>query len=170
MNNSKIVVLIILAVVGFFLIPLIAMPISSLLMPNPPLPEITYGEFPFRLEYEINGDAVVIEDTVICEFDGLEFSWGGEGKFRKWKSRLASGSQGNYLLLLTIDGINDLQCNVRDPAYYMGETSLGHYNDEKPPGVFLKNGPVLSQKEVLEKYGIHFISWEFTLPIENTFK
>jgi hypothetical protein len=23
---------------------------------NPPTPEITYGEFPFRLEYEINGE------------------------------------------------------------------------------------------------------------------
>ena len=166
MNKSVTVALAILLLV--LLIPLIGLPISSLLKPNPPLPEITYGEFPFRIEYEINGDRVVVEDTVICEFDGFEFSWGGEGKFRKWKSHLASGSQGNYLLLLTIDGTNDLYCTVRGPSYYMGEV-YGYYDDEKPPGAFLKNGHVLSSQELFDRYGIRFISWEFSPPIENNF-
>ncbi|MGC3014791.1 hypothetical protein ACPTH2_17305, partial [Enterococcus faecium] len=36
----------------------------------PPLPEITYGEFPFSLEYEIDEERILIEDTVIAEFIG----------------------------------------------------------------------------------------------------
>lgn len=162
--------LIIFAVVGILLIPLIGLFISSCLKADPPLPEITYGEFPFKIEYEINGELVVIEDTVICEFTGFKFSWGGEGKMRQWKSHLASGRQGNYLLLRIVDGINDLYCNVRDPAYYMGESSRGFYDNEKPPGSFLKNGPVLSSQELFDKYGIRFISWEFSPPIENKFR
>ena len=39
---------------------------------NPPAPEITYGEFPIKVTCEINGEIKVIEDTVICEFDGFE--------------------------------------------------------------------------------------------------
>ena len=51
------------------------------------MPEIRYGEFPFRLEYEINGERFVIEDTVICEFDGIGWNE-AQGKFRKWKDYL----------------------------------------------------------------------------------
>ncbi len=68
--------------------------------PNPPRPEITYGEFPFRLEYEINGERKVIQDTLICKFDGFG-SDEGRGKYRKWKTRLASGNE--RLTLLKVD-------------------------------------------------------------------
>lgn len=32
---------------------------------NPPKPEITYGEFPISITYEIDGQTKVIDDTVI---------------------------------------------------------------------------------------------------------
>ena len=37
-------------------------------------PQITEGEFPFVLEYEINGERHIIEDTVVCKFDGYDLS------------------------------------------------------------------------------------------------
>jgi len=49
----------------------------------PPEPEITYGEFPFRLEYEIDGERFVIEDVVIVEFMG---SFRGNPTTRPWRS------------------------------------------------------------------------------------
>ena len=35
----------------------------------PPLPKITYGEFPYRLEYEIDNKCYIVEDVLIAEFD-----------------------------------------------------------------------------------------------------
>ena len=63
--------------------------IGSCQRPDPPRPEITYSEFPFRIEYEINGELVVIEDAVICEFDGFQPNWSGGDKTRKWKVSFA---------------------------------------------------------------------------------
>lgn len=55
-----------------------------LLTPNPPEPQITYGEFLFKLECEINGDKKTVEDTVMREYDGIGWNE-GSGKYRKWK-------------------------------------------------------------------------------------
>ena len=52
------------------------------LFPNPPKPEIKYGEFDFKLVYEIDGEMQTIEDTVICEFDGFNFDE-ANGKTRR---------------------------------------------------------------------------------------
>ncbi len=48
------------------------------------------GEFPFCLEYEIKGKRSVIQDTLICEYDGIGINE-GQGKYREWKEHLASG-------------------------------------------------------------------------------
>lgn len=53
---------------------------------------IRYGEFPFRLEYEINGRRELIEDTLIIKYKGIGIDE-GRGKFRKWEDRLASGNK-----------------------------------------------------------------------------
>ena len=146
-----------------------------MVQPNPPLPEITYGEFPFRIEYEINGERFVIEDTVICEFDGFGMGAMGDPKIRKWKSRLASGSDGNVLILQVIDGKRKVRCNVGSPQYYMGE--LGISADVYwPPEAFLAENEgtpsavVLFPEQWYNEYNFRFISWEFTDPIVNTFK
>ena len=62
-----------------------------------PRPEITYGEFPFTLTYELDGEIKTIEDTIICEFDGFE-AIGESGKYRKWKTYLKSGNERLTLL------------------------------------------------------------------------
>lgn len=83
--------LLVLAVVVYFsVLPWAMIALGMLISPNPPRPEITYGEFPFSLEYEINGHRKVIEDTLIGEYDGIGMNE-GIGKYRKWKWRLASG-------------------------------------------------------------------------------
>ena len=45
--------------------------------PNPLKPEITYGEFPFTLTYELDGEIKTIEDVVVCEYDGIEWTNSG---------------------------------------------------------------------------------------------
>jgi len=79
-------------VLAYFTLPWLFIFIGNQLEPNPPHPEITHGEFPFRLVYEINGQRQVIEDTLTCDFD-LFGTDEGRGKYRKVRERLASGNE-----------------------------------------------------------------------------
>lgn len=87
-NVGVVTMLIIAAILGMGYVAVISGAVFSL-MPNPPKPEIAYGEFPFRLTYELNGEIITVEDMAICEFDGYgERSTAGQS--RKWKTYLKS--------------------------------------------------------------------------------
>jgi hypothetical protein len=92
MSAGKKATIIITIVICVPMIPWALIYLGALFSPNPPLPEIRYGEFPFRLEYEINGERFIMEDTVVCEFDGIGVD-GGRGKYLKWKTYLADGTK-----------------------------------------------------------------------------
>ena len=151
---------------------------ASCLRPDPPRPEITYGEFPFRIEYEINRELVIIEDSAICEFDGFQVNWGGGDKTRKWKVSFASGRKSqlskNHAYLL-IDEANQIYIALGYGEYYMGDDNytggLLHptYKAIKRFGndwQLIKIEPY----ELLNTYGIKIISYEFSPPIVNSFK
>ncbi|WP_139488119.1 hypothetical protein [Brevibacillus dissolubilis] len=159
--------------------------ISSL--PNPPKPEITSGEFPFRLVYMINGETKVIEDTLICEYDGIGMNE-GNGKFRKWKGRLTSGNQ--KIILLNTDGSSGIAfANQKTlsqviyfdlgPAwYYMGdeERSKGYqhsfpnasFSEQYQDGTSVDGG-MIQADELREQYNIKLISCDYPQPIKNNF-
>lgn len=151
-----------------------------------PKPEITYGEFPFKLTYELDGEIKTIEDTIICEFDGFEVV-GEAGKYRKWK--IYTKSTGERMISLF-----DLRSNNTftewgqkvlelcfDPGsaeYYMGDVgnrqSAGNlckwidYLYILPDG---KTGySAFKLDEAWEKFKIKLISWEVSPPIQNSFK
>lgn len=151
-----------------------------------PKPEITYGEFPFRLKYEINGKIETIEDTLVCEFDGFNVE-GENGKYRKWKTSVKSTGKdmitlydlrknndftdwGNQVLELCFDPGNG--------EYYMGDTgdrqrkgSLGTWIDYLYLSESGKTGySAFKPDEAWEKYNIKIISWEIADPIQNNFK
>ncbi len=44
------------AIIAFIALPWLLIFIGNQLEPNPSPPEITYGKFPFRLEYELTGN------------------------------------------------------------------------------------------------------------------
>lgn len=155
--------------------------------PNPAQPSITYGEFPFRLEYEINGERKVIQDTLICEFDGFGANE-GNGKYRKWKNSLASGNSFRELLLES-NGEEGISYYPGIAQYFMGD--LGQHDEyqqfiadsiiiermgkiiKKDGRVFESDGETSTQysnaNELLDSYNIKLISWESTPPIKNTF-
>lgn len=168
----------------------------SLLTPRPPKPEIMYGEFPFKLEYEIQGERIVLEDTIIIEYDGI--SWNaGYGNHNVWASRLASG---NDLLIELFRNDSELlhfhSYAISSGGYLMGEeANNAAYADPSAtaPGArcidlegvdLMKDGRIRSYvkdgrlptgrtvrtEELLNSYGIVFIKWEFAPPIENNFK
>lgn len=153
--------------------------------PDPPKPEITYGVFPFRLEYEIDGEIVVVEDTLICEYDGVGWNE-GVGKHRKWKESLASGNK--EVLLLQIDDTKSVYYSVGNSKYYMGDekkytetentetenTEIEYTSKFNHAYVVEIDGRItrtsmISDSELLKRYGIKLISWDYTKPIVNIF-
>ncbi|EPY14882.1 hypothetical protein [Paenibacillus alvei] len=175
-----------LVIIVYFALPWLLMLIGIQLEPNPSRPAITYGEFPFRLDYEINGERKVVQDTLICEYDGIG-SNEGTGKYRKWKERFASGNP--KILLLKVDGASGIAFGNKKtiyqeiffdlgPAwYYMGDDEGGSgYKPIYPNASFSEQyqdgsgtkGVILAD-ELLNKYNIKLISWDYTQPIRNNF-
>lgn len=154
--------------------------------PNPPIPEIQYGEFPFTLTYELDGEVKVVKDTVICEFEGF-VNRGSAGKARKWKTSLKSGKEQITLLdLRPFEEINEFGQTMLELYFYYG-TAAYYMGDESNP--FSRNAQDLGWVEykyqtrdgkigssaykadvAWEKYKIKLISWEPSQPIKNSFK
>lgn len=162
-----------LVYVAYLALPWVLILIGNHSEANPPRPEITYGEFSFRLEYEINGERKVIQDTLICEFDGFGADE-GRGKYRKWKKRLASGNE--RITLLVVNQTQEIYYSPGSPNYYMGdlENNEDHQNGFPNALIIERAGRLTSNRlvradELLDKYSIKLISWDSDPPIKNTF-
>jgi hypothetical protein len=146
---------------------------KGFIVPKMPKPKITYGEFTFTFVYEVNGEEKVVEDVLICKYDGVK--WAGDFSYsrRYWKHSFKSGNI--RLTLLQIDEINEI--------YYIIPSSAGSQMGDGEPwtGYVPKDawlaeidyeirGYHVSEEELLNKYGIRIISWEIDPPIKNTFK
>jgi len=147
-------------------------PLFSLFSPRTSAPEITYGEFPFRIEYELNGQVYIIEDIVIAEFAGFVFSSGSMARERRWTTSLASGRED---LFFKGERERNIRFSHGSAQYYMGE---GVTSITGRPHIFISGelGVVMSRRlefeeayDVLKEYGITLISWEISEPIVNNF-
>lgn len=177
-NPLSIFVITVTAIIAIVLyitvLPWLMIFIGSFFLPSPPRPEVTYGEFPFRLEYEINGKRKVIQDTLICEYDGIGVDE-GRGKYREWKERLASGN--HNIMLLKVNDTKEIYYYPGSAKYYMGDMKEGvTYTQSFPNARYFekytdgstRDGIILAD-ELLTKYNIKLISWEYTPPIKNNF-
>ena len=135
-------------------------------------PKIKYGEFPFRLEYEIRGQVVVVEDTIICKTDGINFDF--LTPFRKWKNYLASGKELQTKfreVSLLIDDINKIGVTLDSAGYYMGLREEKYAKDGPVFDIFLfyseySRMPISTEK-LWNEYGIRIISFEPSPPLKN---
>lgn len=165
----------VVAVIAYVIVwPWVMLGLGISLLPNQPKPEITYGEFPFRLEYEIHGKRKIIQDTLICEYDGIG-SDEGRGKYRKWKQRLKSGDK--RITLIKVNDVKEIYYPSGSTDYYMNDLGENEsFNYIFPNAAFIeKNGEIthsgiIRANELFEKYKIKLISWEPSPPIKNTFK
>lgn len=166
--------------------PWISLFLGISISPNPAKPDVLYGEFPFTLTYELDGQIQVIEDVIVCEFDGF-INRGTAGKARKWHTTLKSGNEQLTLLDLRSSKVeNELKQTVLElyfyygtGAYYMGDTENRLARDAQNFDWIdykyqTKDGKIGSSgykaDEAFEKYKIRLISWECAPPIENTFQ
>lgn len=169
-----IAVLLVIAILVSFVIGFL----SGGFLPSPPKPKITHGEFPFRLVYEINGEIKVVEDVLICEYDGFGAN-AARGKYRQWKSYLSSGNtritlfKNEEIEIFYTPNINHWEAG----AFYMGDTEIYSSINEVFPNAWYTsdfenkqvNSYIISADEMWEKYKIKLISWKPSLPIQNTF-
>lgn len=169
------VIIAIILIVLFWSIPWILFGIAGQLSPNPPTPQTKYGEFPFSLVYEIDGEIIEAKDVLICEFDGFGFSEGSGEKYRKWKSHFKSGN--TRITLLRADEI-EIFFGPGAAAFYMGDPDYVFENPTIFPDASYTrdfdnqtvNAYIISADEMWEKYKIRLISWEAAEPIRNIFK
>lgn len=190
MTQIKTIIIIVLSLLVLttvtLLYPWITLFLGVSISPNPPKPEIPYGEFPFTLTYELDGEIREIEDVIICEFDGF-INRGTAGKSRKWNTALKSGSEQLTLLdLRSTKEENEFKQTILElyfyygsGAYYMGDTENPFarkaqnfewidYKYQTTDGEIGSSG--YKAEEAFEKYKIRLINWECAPPIENKFK
>jgi len=135
---------------------------------DPPKPEITYSESPFTFVYELNGEEKVIEDTLICEYDGILVYGGIPNKKIEWEYSLKSGNK--RLTLLQIDATNEIYIplpDLRELKEENGEEvySIAPYRyDAEDDPQHNRRGFYVSDEELLNKYGIRIISCEMASP------
>ncbi len=153
----------------------------AILMPKPPEPEIKYGEFPFCITYEVNGEIRTKEDVVICEYDGIE-NRGTAGKYRKWKARLKSGEKRVTLLQGEKNNVlYEITIGYGQPEYYMGDYNQdkAYYENSMQDDRYIgliqwdkdaQKGCVITKEQALKDYCIKILDMEFAEPINNSFK
>lgn len=162
---------------------------KSDLFKTPPKPEITYGEFPFKLEYELNGEKHIIEDVWVCEFDGFG-SNEGFGKQRKWKGKVKGTGKDKIVLLdvkepTTLGLFGDtpikqiIYFSPGSARYYMGDMIgvAGIYKNTFPDALYWEYSfpfttckGIVEKKELQERFNLRLTNWEIEPPIKNTFK
>lgn len=166
--------LILLVILSIITVPWILIYVGNLTEPDPPRPVVTYAEFPFRLEYEINGRKRVIQDTLICEYKGVGTDE-GRGKFRKWEQRLASGNE--QITLLKVGNNKEIYYPTGGPSYYMDDLAeYETFNQAFPNAAFIEadgrstTSGIVNADDLLKLYNIKLISWDIAKPITNSFE
>lgn len=149
-------------------LPWVILLIFSVLEPNPPEPVITYGEFPFRLEYKIDGETVVIEDVIICEYCGGSSAIGDNS--RVWSKILKNNSN---LVIFEDDNVR-ISCDLGAPEYYMGDPEYRTSEEPQEPYFYIynkrpKSNP-LNTQQLIELYKVELVDAKLSEPIENSFK
>jgi len=160
---SFVIILLIAILVG----PWLLLYLGISMQDNPPKPAITYGEFPFHLEYKFNNQLMVIDDTVIVKFDGFEFSEGSSSKYVSWKQTLASG---NKEVVLYKDGETSLIFSVGIENYHLEDQSFNV--DTITPDVNKKVGRMTSIKEIpdyelRDTYNLELIKFNYGEPLKK---
>ena len=138
-----------------------------------PNPEIKSAEFQFKIEYELHGDLIIIEDVLICEYKGI--AWNASvGRHRVYDKYLKSAKKASDIMLCELENGLKLYYDTGYPAFYMGETKKE--KDELFNFVYsAKNDhPTTSRKfynnKSYEDFGIKLINWTIDAPIENKFE
>lgn len=157
-------------------------------------PAIKEAEFPFIVEYEINGKRYIIEDTIICTFTGYDPSASAWGipQPRIWRSRLKNSSEDRCIIMeeknapsaLTPKRVNQnakLVLDYGSPEYYMGDPNVRQLIDREASFEYHECWKMsekvtkiehtkVTEKELEDYFGMKIIRFEFPKPLKNSFR
>ena len=157
-----------------------------------PEPQIKDGEFPFVVQYTLNGEKYLILDTVVCVWDGYDMSNGFPviPYSRSWDARLKSGNESKRTLM-EFDANSEsklvkgrINAESRLVLYYgSGGYYLGDPNDaQKHPcinyveiykisdAVSRTESTEISVEQLKNCFGLEITQFEFSNPIDNKFE
>ncbi len=182
-----VVLLPIIGIAMLIFVPWLLFSSAILIQPPPPSPEITYGEFPISVTYQINDDVKVLNDIVVCEYEGIKISGSGS-KYRSWAEKLKSGKKMLTLLDLKDEAyytdwgtqVVEICLDPGSAEYYLGETNPRFGPPEPPDGEWIdylyltKDGKygysAFTKEEMWEKFKVKILNIDYTKPIKNSFK
>ena len=134
-------------------------------------PTVTEGEFPFSITYELNGERVTVEDVYKVHYvrnDGY-----ADTKSRVYAGKLKSSGEDDTLYTLKKDENTRVELWTHFyPDYLMGDTEYDYFDDEAfEPRIYYydANETEYHDEETLAAQGVKLISFEYPMPIENSF-
>lgn len=115
---------------GLLALPWIGICTSIMCAPNPAQPAITEAEFPVSIVYEIDGEEITRENTIICEYDGIR-SNEARGKYRWWQKSFkdSDNTSGSAVILYEYDNRDYI-------AYYITTESAELMGDNDPSSMY----------------------------------
>ncbi len=174
--------------VGTYVLPIAPHWVTQL-PPNPPEPEIKYGEFKFELTYSVDGKMKEISDIIVCEFKGFEVRSIGDSKKRVWSENIKNDN--SYELFhfrdderkdsektysaICVENIGDYKVilHLAEAEWFLGEPDYTGVPDM--PGIQVydtKTGYYLEPAQsdgFLKEHNFEVVDWFCDNAVKNTF-
>lgn len=140
---------------------------------DPPAPIVNYGEFPFEITFECNGELFEIEDALAIQFIDSESDF-ELGDVYEWDVSFKNGLDETGTLEVTTNTI-ELYKNsevriyfvLGSPGYYMNVNDPSYEYGSPGDVIILSNGNYRNATtELLEEYGIKIIRKRISSPID----
>jgi len=145
---------------------------TPIIPPPADAPLVTYGEFPFSLVYEVDGEQFTISDSFVCEYGGDVWDGSQYDRYRTWNGHHKNDSS---LILRRISDTEYISFSFgHSAAYYMGDEQSPNYRYGKPTVTYRNSEDFASDSSIFldsfySSYGVRIISYEMSDPIENIF-
>lgn len=166
MKNKKFFLPAVILLVAVFLIAMYALLSNIAKKPN-----ITEGEFPFSITYEMDGETFVIKDVYKAEYEG-------NGGYADTLHRNYNGTivgLGEQATAYTFKQENNTRIELNTffyADYMMGDTEYDYFDEEPFEPRFYyydENEQEYHDEETLATHGVKMISFEYPEPIKNSF-
>lgn len=157
-------------------------------------PKIKEQSFPFHVEFSVKGEKYIIDDVVICKFDGLTHKggWGSPAIIRSWTEQLKSTNECYYRDELIIEEHqkqslfkdrknldSSVYLSLGRADYYMGESNYKmtsapcfYYYEcfKNSSGTISAERTILTEEQLKEFFDIEIVQWSFSDPIKNSYE
>ena len=161
-KTKKIVTIVITITCIIILLPILAFGcflFGEDMLDMPGKPKVKEAEFPFELVYEYNGEQYTVNEKIICEFEGIDFSLEG-GFSREWNCYITNNTEwGQYYL--DREKYETLYIQIPlNAEYYMGNPKASE--EFAIPYIFYADentGTNYYEQDLMEVVGAKIISW-----------